>query len=212
MLHRTYCPAPLSCLYVTAQYLRSHEQRSIKNCLRQWDFCLPAHVFLRSAQQVRRPIEQLLSYHKFKGLSSALAGLGIPCFLHNFYGRIVLFLSEEPVHALCRGPVHARNLGKLFLAGGLHRLNGFKVLHQRLSPGVSDARNVIQHRAHLALAAQAPVVLDGKPVSLILNSGDEPEAFGMPVNGNLHILVIQSPGPVVVILHHAADWNGKPQF
>ena len=25
-------------------------EKSIKNCLRQWDFCLQAHVFIRSAQ------------------------------------------------------------------------------------------------------------------------------------------------------------------
>jgi hypothetical protein len=35
---------------VTVQYLHSHAQKSIKNCLRQWDFCLLAHVFVRSAQ------------------------------------------------------------------------------------------------------------------------------------------------------------------
>ncbi|WP_207664035.1 hypothetical protein, partial [Clostridium sp. AF22-10] len=46
--------ATLFCSYltnfVTVQYLHSHAQKSIKNCLRQWDFCLLAHVFVRSAQ------------------------------------------------------------------------------------------------------------------------------------------------------------------
>ena len=32
-------------------------QKSIPNQLRRWDFCLPSHVLLRSAQQVSRPTE-----------------------------------------------------------------------------------------------------------------------------------------------------------
>ena len=35
---------------VTVQYPHSYGQKSIENCLRQWDFCLQAHVFIRSAQ------------------------------------------------------------------------------------------------------------------------------------------------------------------
>ncbi|MEQ2384024.1 hypothetical protein WMO21_17050, partial [Lachnospiraceae bacterium CLA-AA-H58] len=31
-----------------------------------WDFCLPAYVFLRSAQQVRRPTEQLRWKYLFR--------------------------------------------------------------------------------------------------------------------------------------------------
>ena len=37
-------------IIVTVQCLHSHAQKSIKNCLRQWNFCLLAHVFVRSAQ------------------------------------------------------------------------------------------------------------------------------------------------------------------
>ena len=44
---------------VTIQYLHSYTQKSIPDQLRWWDFCPPAYVFLRSAQQVRRPTEQL---------------------------------------------------------------------------------------------------------------------------------------------------------
>ena len=51
-------------LYVTIQYLHSYVQKSIPDQLRCWDFCLPAYVFLRSAQQVRRPTEQLRLYMK----------------------------------------------------------------------------------------------------------------------------------------------------
>ena len=46
-------------VFVTAQYPHSYEQKSISNRLRRWDFCLQACVLLRSAQQVRRPTEQL---------------------------------------------------------------------------------------------------------------------------------------------------------
>ena len=49
--------------FVTVQYLHSYMQKSIPNRLRRWDFCLLAYVFLRSAQQVRRPTEQLLKFY-----------------------------------------------------------------------------------------------------------------------------------------------------
>ena len=67
-----FCFPPLwcrsSCLFRTTlkytfsptiQYLYSYKQKSIPDQLRRWDFCLPAYVFLRSAQQVCRPTEQL---------------------------------------------------------------------------------------------------------------------------------------------------------
>ena len=50
-------------LFVTIQYLHSYVQKSIPDQLRWWDFCLPAYVFLRSAQQVRRPTEQLQLFY-----------------------------------------------------------------------------------------------------------------------------------------------------
>ena len=34
----------------------------------------------------------------------------------------------------------------------------------------------------------------------------------MPVNGNFHIVEIQSPCTVIVILDHTADWNIQSQF
>ena len=52
---------------VTIQYLHSYVQKSIPDQLRWWDFCLPAYVFLRSAQQVRRPTEQLQKMLLFMG-------------------------------------------------------------------------------------------------------------------------------------------------
>ena len=63
---------PLSFLFrylychVTIQYLHSYVQKSIPDQLRWWDFCLPAYVFLRSAQQVRRPTEQLRWKYLFR--------------------------------------------------------------------------------------------------------------------------------------------------
>ena len=60
---RAHWPVPNSynkySFMVTIQYLHSYVQKSIPDQLRWWDFCLPAYVFLRSAQQVRRPTEQL---------------------------------------------------------------------------------------------------------------------------------------------------------
>ena len=52
-------------VFVTAQYPHSYEQKSISNRLRRWDFCLQACVLLRSAQQVRRPTEQLPVFFLF---------------------------------------------------------------------------------------------------------------------------------------------------
>jgi len=51
---------------VTIQYLHSYVQKSIPDQLRWWDFCLPAYVFLRSAQQVRRPTEQLPNFLEYQ--------------------------------------------------------------------------------------------------------------------------------------------------
>ena len=50
---------------------------------------------------------------------------------------------EETVNTLCRSTVHARHLGKFFLTGGLHRLDGLEMLHQRLASGIADSRNII---------------------------------------------------------------------
>ena len=62
------CPGICAVFYwqfVTAQYPHSYEQKSISNRLRRWDFCLQACVLLRSAQQVRRPTEQLPVFFLF---------------------------------------------------------------------------------------------------------------------------------------------------
>ena len=56
------------------------------------------------------------------------------------------------------------------------------------------------------------MVLNGKPVCFILDSGNKTEAFRMPVNRNLHVLIVQPPGPVIVIFDHAADRNRKSQL
>ena len=60
---------PLSKLNVTTQYLHSYNQESIPDRLRRWDFCLQACVLLRSAQQMRRPTEQLLNIFNFCSFS-----------------------------------------------------------------------------------------------------------------------------------------------
>ena len=65
---------------------------------------------------------------------------------------------------------------------------------------------------YLCLAPQTSVVLDGEPVCLILDPRHELEALGMAVDGDLNIIIVESPGPVIVILYHAADRNVKLQF
>ena len=55
------------------------------------------------------------------------------------------------------------------------------------------------------------MVFDGKPVGLVLDPGDQLKALAVPVNGDLHILVIEAPGPVVIVLDHATDRDGEPQ-
>lgn len=50
------------------------------------------------------------------------------------------------------------------------------------------------------------------PVCLILDPRHELEALGMAVDGDLNIIIVESPGPVIVILYHAADRNVKLQF
>ena len=49
------------------------------------------------------------------------------------------------------------------------------------------------------------MILYGETVGLVLNAGNQLEAFGMNVYGKLHVVKIDSSGPVVVILHHTAD-------
>ena len=84
--------------------------------------------------------------------------------------------------------------------------------HKSLSSGRPDTRNVVQYGFYLPLSPEAPVVFNGKTVGFILNPGDKPEPFGVTVNGNLHIIIVESPGSVVIILHHTAHRNGKSQL
>ena len=75
------CPGICAVFYwqfVTAQYPHSYEQKSILNRLRRWDFCLQACVLLRSAQQVRRPTEQLRQF-----------------FVHNRNGGFLLCVQQQ---------------------------------------------------------------------------------------------------------------------
>ena len=47
---------------------------------------------------------------------------------------------------------------------------------------------------------------------LILDSGDEFEAFATGIDRDLPVLIVQSPRPVVIVLDHAADRDGKAQL
>ena len=60
---------------------------------------------------------------------------------------------------------------------------------------------------HLFFTSQRSVKFNGKTVRLILDSGDQAEAFTVCINGNFKIIVIQSSGSVMVILDHTTDRN-----
>ncbi len=64
---------------------------------------------------------------------------------------------------------------------------------------------------YLLLAAQAAVILNGKAVRLILDPRHQPERLGMRIDRQLHILKINAPCPVIIVLHHAADRDIDPQ-
>ena len=53
------------------------------------------------------------------------------------------------------------------------------------------------------------MILDGKPVGLILHPCYQLESLRTGIDGNLNIIIIQPSRPVMVILDHAADGNGK---
>ena len=65
---------------------------------------------------------------------------------------------------------------------------------------------------NLLFAAQGTMILDSKPMCLVLDPGDQPETFGMPVNGNFLIIKIQSSGSMMIILYHTAHRNRQFQF
>ena len=62
--------------------------------------------------------------------------------------------------------------------------------HQRLAAGGANVGDIVQDGMDLAFAAEAAVVFDSKAVGLILDTGDQLEAFGTLVDGNLHIVVV----------------------
>ena len=97
---------------------------------------------------------------------------------------------EELVYGLRRFLIHPVHFPQLFHRRLPDFLQRLELTHQCLSPGLSDIRDIIQYRVDLLFAAQGTVVLDGKPMRFILDPGDQPEAFGMPVDGNLLIVKI----------------------
>ena len=103
---------------------------------------------------------------------------------------------EEIVYGPCRFLIHPVYFPQLFhrcLPDFLQRL---ELTHQCFSPGLADIRDIIQHRMNLLFAAQGTMILDSKPMCLVLDTGNQPKTFGMPVNGNFLIIKIQSSGSV----------------
>ena len=116
-------------IIVTIQCLHSYVQKSIPDQLRWWDFCLPAYVFLRSAQQVRRPTEQLPNkYHICRKRFPAVWICSLHKTAREIPGKILsavswkigcdtapfIYANNEPKSALARDLGDCRdNKGKL---------------------------------------------------------------------------------------------------
>ena len=49
------------------------------------------------------------------------------------------------------------------------------------------------------------MIFNRETVGFVLNPGDQLKPFAVPVDGNLHIIIIQPAGSVFVILNHSAD-------
>ena len=65
---------------------------------------------------------------------------------------------------------------------------------------------------HLSLTTQFPVKFYSKSVCLILHSCDQPKPFGIAVDRNLDILIVESSRPMIVIFDHTAYRNGYMKF
>ena len=109
-------------------------------------------------------------------------------------------------------PGDFRHLGKPCDVGLPDLINGFEIPHQRLPPGRTHAGNAVQHGTYLLLAPQGTVIFNGETVRLILDSGDEFEALAAGIDRDLPVLIVQPPRPVVIVLDHAADRDGKAQL
>ena len=84
-------------------------------------------------------------------------------------------------------------------------LNRRKTPHQSLFAGGSDTGDRIEAGGDLRLAAEGTVVLDGKAVRLVLDTGDELEALPGGVDRQFFVVEKKSAGAVAVILDHPAD-------
>ena len=115
--------------------------------------------------------------------------------------KVIYLLRASCVHTFCFCQFLQRSISDI--------LNGLKFPHQGFSSGFSDSRDIIQQRMYLFLTSQGTVEFDSKTVCLILDPRHELEALGMAVDGDLNIIIVESPGPVIVILYHAADRNVK---
>ena len=84
---------------------------------------------------------------------------------------------EEFPDLLCLTGRNLRNGSQFFGCGRHDILYGAEAAHQGLFAGGAHAGNSIEPRGDLGLAAQGPVVLDGKAVGLILNACNELESL-----------------------------------
>ena len=114
---------------------------------------------------------------------------------------------EVRVHLLGAGGVHGFCVGELLQAGVADAFHGFEGAQECLPSGGTDAGDLLQHGMGLGLASQIPVEFDGEAVRLVLDPGDQLEAFGMGVDGQFFVVEVEASGAVEVVFYHAANGN-----
>ena len=82
---------------------------------------------------------------------------------------------EKIIYLSCRFFIHGFYSRKFFYRGILNAFQSFEMLHQSLSSGRSDTRDIVQQGMYLAFASQRTVVLYGESVGFILDPCDQPE-------------------------------------
>ena len=114
------------------------------------------------------------------------------------------------INVLCR--ISRQDPCKLLLGGVLDILDTAEVLEQLGAALIAHAGDLIQRRAAHLFAAQLAVILDGKPVDLLLHPADECEQRRCGRNAELTaVRRDKGAGTVMVVLDHAEARHGQPE-
>ena len=87
---------------------------------------------------------------------------------------------------------------KLLVGGIANPLRCLKCAKKRFSSCRSDALDLIEDRADLSLAAQLPVIFNGKSMNFVLYPREQLKSFRVPGDRDLPVIEIQSARPVVL--------------